>query len=112
MKVILSYSATQLECAVNFIATHNEAFKNQFNQIEHEIMKSMKELCADFNLNSIGSMGFRLIPDRVLEDMDSDHYVCRVEILVDPSLSEEYYSDDIKEEVIDVTNLVVIDTGE
>lgn len=92
MDIVISYSKSQLESAVNYIAEKNVYFRNKHNQIRQEILDSMKTLAADPEMFSIGTMGFLLTCDFRHEGVDSDNNICEVDIHVNPSLGIDYNS--------------------
>ena len=94
MKVTLTYSKTELKRAVEFISTHNENFLGEDLEIKEAIFCAMHKMARDPDCTYIGTMGFMVVADREIEDMDSDENVCRVEILVDPALGDNVRWDD------------------
>ena len=104
MDIRISYSKTQFEKAVQFIANNNQHFKGQKNLIRESILEYMEKMAADPNRTFMGTMGFILIADRELEDMDNDENVIRIDINVDPGLGNDniFSEDDIIDNVINV----------
>lgn len=98
MKVKLSYSKTQLEEAVKFIARNNQHFLGQKDYIKESIMNDMREIARDLGRWMSGTMGYNLIANRSVEGIDSDDNTVIIDILVDPALrisssDQEYLSE-------------------
>lgn len=102
MEIKISYSKIQLERAIEFIADHNDSFYGQVDFIRTSILESIERLAKDPRATYLGTMGFTLIADRELENLDCDDNTVRIEILVDPALGDDdmYLDDDHHEETI------------
>ena len=105
MQVKFTYSQIQLNAVVEFIGKNNSSFLNQFDHIRRNIISNMHELANKFpDCYFIGTMGY-LISGDVLseEDMDSDNNIVMFDITVDPSVSQDKWSDDdVRYEIITV----------
>jgi hypothetical protein len=100
MEVKIIYSKPQLEAAVRFIARNNEHFRGQKDFIRDEILKHMKQIAADPESWSGGTMGYHLLGDRTDEGIDNDENSIMFDILVDPNLGYDLDESDYAEEVI------------
>jgi hypothetical protein len=100
MEIKYSYSSKQLELAVKFIAKHNKAFLKQKKYIREQIIQIMNKLVPDFGTYYISTMGFTLLADRELENIDNNYYACNVQILIDPSLGVDLDDDDFIEDTL------------
>lgn len=96
MDVQFIYSQTQLNAAVNFIGTHNQSFIDKFDHIRRSILSNMNELATKFpNCYYIGTMGYLISGDvETEEDIDEDHNVVRFTITVDPSVSQDKWTEE------------------
>lgn len=102
MEIKISYSKIQLQRAIDFIAEHNDTFYGQVDYIRSSILESIERMAKDPNCTYLGTMGFTLIADREMEDLDNEENIVRIEILVDPALGDDdiYLDEDHFEEVI------------
>lgn len=107
MEIRISYSQIQLDSAVEFISNNNQSFLGKNEDIRNTIQETMISLARDPEAIHLGTMGFTLVADREFEGIDSDENVCRIEILVDPSLSlideiDEIDEIDFQDQIIDM----------
>lgn len=86
MEIVLNYSQIQLDSAVSFISLNNQNFLEKDDEIRQSIMEGMAHLAQETSAQFYSTMGFTLIADREFESVDSDENVCRIEIMVDPSI--------------------------
>jgi hypothetical protein len=102
MEIKISYSKIQLERAIEFIAEHNDSFYGQVDYIRQSILESIEQLAKDPQATYLGTMGFTLIADREIENLDCDENIVRIDILVDPALGDDdmFLDEDHYEEVI------------
>lgn len=88
----ISYSKSQLEKVVDFLALNNKSFLGKNEVIRHAILKEMEVLAGDPTLAFVGTMGFTLLSEY---DEEDDHMM--VDIIVDLSVSTEtFYEDDVE----------------
>jgi len=104
MEIRISYSQLQLNNAVEFISNNNQSFLGKDEEIRNTIHETMISLAQDAEVMHLGTMGFTLIADREFEGIDSDENVCRIEILVDPSLHliDELDENDFQDQILDL----------
>lgn len=102
MEVIVTYSKVQLEEAVNFIATHNDAFLGKHDYIRDQILSHMRDIARDPEGFLSGTMGYVLWGDREFEGIDGDTNRIRFDISVDPALSMDAWEEEncVEETVI------------
>lgn len=103
MEIVLNYSQIQFDSAVSFISLNNPNFLEKDEEIRQTILDAMTSLAQDVNVQFYSTMGFTLIADREFESVDSDENLCRIEILVDPSmhLIDEMDEDDIQSQTLE-----------
>lgn len=95
MEMMIHYSKTQLDSAVNFIINHNKFMKNSEEFVRQQIIEKMEVLAMDQSISSISTMGFLLVcSDCQYESIENDDNECRIEIYVDPSLMTRDFSQD------------------
>jgi hypothetical protein len=94
MEIILNYSQIQLEAAIEFISSNNLNFLEKDEEIKQTILDGMVYLTKDVDAQFYSTMGFTLVADREFESIDSDENVCRIEILIDPSMHLYDYMDE------------------
>jgi hypothetical protein len=102
MEIRISYSQLQLDSAVEFISNNNQSFLGKEEEIRNTIQETMVNMARDPEAMNLGTMGFTLIADREFEGIDSDENVCRIEILVDPSMHLIDELDDFQDKIIDL----------
>ena len=97
MEMMIHYSKTQLDSAVNFIVTHNKFMKSSEEFVRQQIMEKMELLSKDQSISNISTMGFLLVcSDCQYESIENDDNECRIEIYVDPSLiSKDFVQDEV-----------------
>lgn len=100
MEIKYSYSSEQLDLAVKFIAKHNKTFLRQKKYIRDQIIHVMNKLIPEFGTNYTSTMGFTILADREVENIDNNYYSCNVQILVDPALGIDVDDDDLIEDTI------------
>lgn len=98
MEIKYSYSSKQLESVVKFISKYNKSFIRKNSYIRSYILASIDKLVPDYSTNYISTMGFTLLADREVENIDNNYYSCNIQILVDPSLGMELEDDDLIED--------------
>jgi hypothetical protein len=103
MEIVLNYSQIQLDSAISFISLNNQNFLEKDEEIRQTILEGMAHLAQETSTQFYSTMGFTLIADREFESVDSDENVCRVEILVDPSihLIDEMDNEDIQSQTLE-----------
>jgi len=113
MEIRISYSQLQLDSAVEFISNNNQSFLGKDEEIRNTIQEAMVSLARDPEAMHLGTMGFTLIADREFEGIDSDENVCRVEILVDPSihLIDELDENDFQDQILELSEKSIWNTS-
>lgn len=103
MEIVLNYSQIQFDSAVSFISLNNPNFLEKDEEIRQTILDAMLSLTKNVNIQFYSTMGFTLIADREFESVDLDENICRVEILVDPSmhLIDDMDEDDIQCQILE-----------
>ena len=87
MEMMIHYSRTQLDSAINFIVDHNKFMKDSEDFVRQQILEKMEILALDPSISTISTMGFLLVcSDCQYEGIDHDENECRIEIYVDPSV--------------------------
>lgn len=92
MKVTVSYSETQIDKAVEFLAKNNIHFLQQEEYIRSSIRNHMQEMILAFpDSLYLGTMGYYLLGFiEEIEGLDEDRNYLRIEVLVDPSVALEH----------------------
>ena len=108
MEVKYSYSLTQLESAVKFIARNNKSFARQNSYIKNHIISMMNKIIPDYGTTYLSTMGFTLLAEREVENIDNNYYSCHINILVDPSLGKDIDDDDLIDDTIN-TSIIGLD---
>ncbi len=98
MEVKYSYSLAQLESAVKFISKNNKSFVRKNSYIRSYILEMMNRLIPDYGTTYLSTMGFTLLAERDVENIDNNYYSCHINILVDPSLGKDMEDDDLVDE--------------
>jgi len=101
MIIQISYSELQLEMAVKFICANNPYFFEKPDKVREDILREMRELATNRELDWSGSGGVLLVPDTIEESMEQDENVCYISIYVDPSVG--HYPDDPEADAKDMT---------
>lgn len=91
--IFISYCEEDLNSAVDFISENNPFFKGEKNFIKNRIIDSMKNMAKDPDEAYTGTMGFLLICERQMEDMDNDQTICHFDIFVDPNVAYDLEED-------------------
>lgn len=85
----ISYSKSQLEKVVDFLALNNKTFLGKNEVIRQAILKEMEVLAEDPTLSFVGTMGFTLLCEY---DEDDNHIM--IDIIVDLSVSTDTFRDE------------------
>ncbi len=90
MQVKWTYSETQLNATVEFIAKHNENFLGEQALVRARLMDYAKEIASKFpDCPPITSMGAHVAADVIsIESMDDEENQIIIDFWIDPSLPD------------------------